>query len=163
MIHESSEWLVKQAGHDVAYYNYESLFTETLIEHTTDDRSDEGVTEKSVVGIDFFSGDVLRLVYLISSLYMCFLPFNGFKRLMGRYPIIFTYLSNAIRMLLTAIISLFVVLGRFYLHQSKLLQLSSSSMHQRKGTTRELETKSFYVSLTTTGTTLLQRKLSTKT
>jgi hypothetical protein len=88
--------------------NYESLFTETLFEHTTDDRSDEGVTEKSVVGIDFFSGDVLRLVYLISSLYMCFLPFNGFKRLMGRYPIIFTYLSNAIRMLLTAIISLIV-------------------------------------------------------
>ena len=112
MMHESSEWLVKQAGHDVAYYNYESLFTETLIEQTTDDQSDEGVTEKSVVGIDFFSGDVLRLVYLISSLYMCFLPFNGFKRLMGRYPIIFTYLSNAIRMLLTAIISLIVVLGR---------------------------------------------------
>ena len=92
--------------------NYESLFTEMLIEHTNEGQSDEGVTEKSVVGIDFFSGDVLRLVYLISSLYMCFLPFNGFKRLMGRYPIIYTYISNAIRMLLTAIISVIVVLGR---------------------------------------------------
>lgn len=92
--------------------NYESLFTEMLIEHTNEGQSDEEVREKSVVGIDFFSGDVLRLVYLISSLYMCFLPFNGFKRLMGRYPIIYTYLSNAIRMLLTAIISVIVVLGR---------------------------------------------------
>ena len=88
--------------------NYESLFADMVI----DGKRDKGEA-KTVVNIDFFSGDVLRLIYLISSLYLCYLPFNGFKRLMGRYPIIFKYLSNTIRMLLTAIISIIVVLGRF--------------------------------------------------
>eukprot|EP00573_Skeletonema_grethae_P000443 CAMPEP_0201687084 /NCGR_PEP_ID=MMETSP0578-20130828/1286_1 /ASSEMBLY_ACC=CAM_ASM_000663 /TAXON_ID=267565 /ORGANISM="Skeletonema grethea, Strain CCMP 1804" /LENGTH=582 /DNA_ID=CAMNT_0048171209 /DNA_START=125 /DNA_END=1876 /DNA_ORIENTATION=+ len=88
--------------------NYESLFAEVVVESKTD----EGDATTTNVTIDFFSGDVLRLIYLISSLYLCYVPFNGFKRLMGRFPIIFTYLSNTLRMILTAIISLIQVLGR---------------------------------------------------
>lgn len=88
--------------------NYESLFAEMVVES----ESDEGDTTTTNVCIDFFSGDVLRLIYLISSLYLCYVPLNGFKRLMGRFPIIFTYLSNTIRYILTAIIAIIQVLGR---------------------------------------------------
>jgi hypothetical protein len=85
--------------------NYESLFANTVIQHTSGGQSE--------VGIDFFSGKVTRLIYLISSLYLCFLPFNDFKRFMGRHPIVYTYLSNAIRMILNAIIVPIEALGRF--------------------------------------------------
>lgn len=82
--------------------NYESLFATMKV---VIGRNDEGAEEEnSLVNLDFFSGDVLRLIYLISSLYLCYLPLNGFKRLMGRNPIIFTYLSNIVRVLLTGII-----------------------------------------------------------
>jgi len=88
--------------------NYESLFAEMVVEG----ENDKGQAETTNVTIDFFSGEVLRLVYLISSLYLCYVPFNGFKRLMGRFPIIYSVLSNTIRMLLTAVISLIELLGR---------------------------------------------------
>jgi len=95
--------------------NYESLFAYTLIQHTSKGRSDKGEAETTEVGIDFFSGELKRLIYLISSLYLCFLPFNGFKSFMGRHPIVYTYLSNAIRMILTAIIALIEALGGRFL------------------------------------------------
>ena len=57
--------------------------------------------------IDFFSGNVDRLIFLASSLYLAYLPFNLFKKLMGRVPIIFTLLSNSIRILLIVVVFLF--------------------------------------------------------
>lgn len=83
--------------------NYQSLFAiddiPCKIKNGDNERS-----ENVPVNIDFFSGEVLRLIYLISSLYLCYLPLNGFKKFMGRRPIVFTYLSNTIRILLTGLV-----------------------------------------------------------
>ena len=54
---------------------------------------------KEVVFLDFFSGELERLLYLVSSLYLCFVPFNSLKGLMGRFPFLFTLLSNSFRIL----------------------------------------------------------------
>ena len=59
-----------------------------------------------VCNIDFFSGNIDRLVFLVSSLYLAYLPLNLFKKLMGRIPIIFTLLSNGIRILLNVVVFL---------------------------------------------------------
>mmetsp|Transcript_22377 Transcript_22377/g.33824 ORF Transcript_22377/g.33824 Transcript_22377/m.33824 type:complete len:581 (+) Transcript_22377:247-1989(+) len=85
--------------------NYESLFGTSIV------RFEDG-TEPAVINLDFFSGEFDRLIYLVSSLYLCYLPFNGFKRFMGRYPFIFTILSNSLRILLTVLIFIArIVLG----------------------------------------------------
>merc|ERR1712038_1639933 len=57
------------------------------------------------------NGQIDRLIFLVSSLYLAFLPFNGLKRLMGRFPILFTILSNTLRILLTIIVSILDVLN----------------------------------------------------
>jgi hypothetical protein len=85
--------------------NYQSLFSIEIIPGSTND-----VGDAHVVNIDYFSGELLRLVFLVSSLYLCFLPFNMFKRFMGRYPIVYTLLSNTIRVLLETILYIFDVL-----------------------------------------------------
>ena len=87
--------------------NYESLFAKMKMGDHINDEGDE-----VMVGIDFFSGEAKRLAYLISSLYLCFLPFNGFKRFMGKHPIVYTVLSNAIRLLLDAVIIFIETFGR---------------------------------------------------
>ena len=85
--------------------NYQSLFSTEIIPGSTN-----GVGDANVVNIDYFSGELLRLLFLISSLYLCFLPFNTFKRFMGRYPIVYTFLSNTIRVLLQTLLYIFTVL-----------------------------------------------------
>jgi len=79
--------------------NYESIFGTLLI---NPEEGDDG--KKSLVTLDFFSGDIERLLYLVSSLYICYLPFNSIKRLMNRFPFIFTILSNGLRILLKVLI-----------------------------------------------------------
>lgn len=83
--------------------NYESLFATTTVKV-----GDDG--DRSLCTFDFFSGELDRLVYLVSSLYLTYIPFNGLKRLMGRYPFLFTLLSNTIRVLLNAIVFISEVL-----------------------------------------------------
>jgi hypothetical protein len=41
------------------------------------------------------------LSYMASSLYLAYLPFDGLKRLMGRFPILFTWLSHFVRALIS--------------------------------------------------------------
>ena len=41
-----------------------------------------------------------RGIYIVSSLFLAFIPFNGLKRLMGRFPSLYTLLSNTIRTVL---------------------------------------------------------------
>ena len=91
--------------------NYESVFGEMVMDSEGESNSDPA--DATLVGIDFFSGEFTRLIYLISSLFLCFLPFNSFKRLMGRWPIIYTYLSNTLRMILTVLVIFIQFLGRF--------------------------------------------------
>jgi E3 ubiquitin-protein ligase DOA10 len=38
---------------------------------------------------------------MASSLYLAYLPFDGLKRLMGRFPILFTWLSHFVRALIS--------------------------------------------------------------
>ncbi|KAL7559022.1 hypothetical protein ACA910_016366 [Epithemia clementina (nom. ined.)] len=64
----------------------------------------ETVGDPVVINIDFFTGTLDRMSYLASSLYLAYLPFNGFKKFLGRNPRAFTVLSNAIRVLLSVII-----------------------------------------------------------
>jgi hypothetical protein len=89
--------------------NYQSLFA-TMVSHPNEE--DEGKKEDVVCTFDFFSGSADRLVYLASSLYLAFLPFNGFKRWMGEHPPAFTLLSNSVRVILRGLIFIIqVVLG----------------------------------------------------
>mmetsp|Transcript_21772 Transcript_21772/g.32271 ORF Transcript_21772/g.32271 Transcript_21772/m.32271 type:complete len:587 (-) Transcript_21772:125-1885(-) len=69
------------------------------------DAGNDARTDGEVVCFDFFTGDVERLAYLVSSLYLCYLPFNTAKRIMGRFPFLFTILSNFVRVLLTVVLS----------------------------------------------------------
>jgi hypothetical protein len=97
--------------------NYESLFSIEIIPGSQNDAG-----EADVVNIDYFSGELMRLMYLVSSLYLCFLPFNMFKRFMGRNPIVYTLLSNTIRVLLETLLYIFellllivdIILGRSF-------------------------------------------------
>ena len=105
--------------------NYESLFATVNFRHG--DKGGEYQT--ALVNFDFFTGDALRLVYLVSSLYLCFLPVNWFKRFMGRNPIVYTYLSNIIRVLLTGIIyiiDLFSKLPKLVFRKNKRYILTTS-------------------------------------
>lgn len=104
---------------------YESLFATENFRHG--DKGGEHQT--ALVCFDFFTGDFPRLVYIVSSLYLCFLPVNWFKRFMGRNPIVFTYLSNIIRVLLTGIIyiiDLFSKLAKLVFRKNKRYILTTS-------------------------------------
>lgn len=57
-----------------------------------------------MVTIDFFSGDLDRLIFLASSLYLAYIPLNVLKRLLAKYPFLFTILSNTIRVLFIALV-----------------------------------------------------------
>ncbi len=60
--------------------------------------------EREVCTLDFFSGELDRLAFLVSSLYLAYLPFNILKRLLSKYPYLFTLLSNTIRVGLEALL-----------------------------------------------------------
>ena len=77
---------------------YELLFAITNVDVGSNGKSDNG----EVVCFDFFSGDFGRLAFIISSLYLCYLPFNAGKRIMSRFPSLFTFISNLVRVLLPA-------------------------------------------------------------
>jgi hypothetical protein len=87
---------------------YEPVFTSSIIDTGTE--SNEKNPKKEVVFFDYFSGEVERLLFLASSLYLCYIPFNSLKRLMGKYPILFTFLSNSIRILLTVLVYFYKLL-----------------------------------------------------
>jgi len=88
--------------------NYESLFTISTLPRTTDGDGDgDGDDNYDVVNIDYFSGELQSLAYLISSLFLSFVPFNNIKRLWGRFPWMFTLLSNTIRIILFVILYVF--------------------------------------------------------
>ncbi len=70
------------------------LLNESIV--TTDDRV--------VCTFDFFSGEIDRLAFLVSSLYLAYIPFNSVKRLLARFPFLFTILSNTIRILLIVVV-----------------------------------------------------------
>lgn len=80
--------------------NYESLFATYEWKKPNVDSKEKDETDTVVCNFDFFSGKVDRLVFLASSLYLTYIPLNWFKRLMARFPVIFTILSNSIRVLL---------------------------------------------------------------
>ena len=88
---------------------YEPVFTSSIVDPGTQSNG-EG---SEVVFYDFFSGEVERLLFLVSSLYLCYIPFNSLKRIMGRFPIIFTFLSNTLRILLTALVFAYKLLQGF--------------------------------------------------
>jgi len=82
--------------------NYQSLFTVFTLPRKTDS---DGGENYDVVNIDYFSGDLQDLIYLASSLFLSLLiPVNFVKRLWGRYPWMFTLLSNTIRVILMVIL-----------------------------------------------------------
>jgi hypothetical protein len=66
-------------------------------------------TKNELVCIDFFTGDLLRLLHLAPSFFFCFLPLNFLKRIMGRFPILFVLLSNSGRVFLTILETLIYV------------------------------------------------------
>jgi len=66
----------------------------------------------SVVNLDFFTGSLGRLSYMASSLYLAYVPFNGLKRIMGRFPSLFTWLSNIVRILITVLAGVYTFLNR---------------------------------------------------
>ena len=91
---------------------YESMFAKTVIESDTEDQNDEKTqAEQTVVGIDFFSGQLTHLLFM-SNFYLAFLPFNFIKRLMAKYPIIYEVLSRSLRIIVTFFVILIQVLGR---------------------------------------------------
>jgi hypothetical protein len=53
------------------------------------------------------------LIYLVSSLYLAYLPFNRLKRLLSRFPYLFTILSNTIRVLLSVLVFVVEILIGF--------------------------------------------------
>jgi hypothetical protein len=83
--------------------NYESIFATSKI------KTGEG-DETGIVNIDFFSGELDRLIFLVSSLYLAFVPFNSLKRLMSTFPFLFTIISNVIRVTLVVLVFLLNVL-----------------------------------------------------
>jgi len=82
--------------------NYESIFAIASVPTKNGD-------DREFANFDFFSGQFDRLIFLASSLYLAFLPFNLLKRLMGRFPFLFTVLSNSLRVLLTVFVFIFEV------------------------------------------------------
>ncbi|GFH54983.1 choline dehydrogenase [Chaetoceros tenuissimus] len=102
---------------------YEPIFGSTLVTSNCG-QNDAGV--KGVVFLDFFTGSLENLSFMVSSLYLCFVPFNCLKRLFGRYPILFTFLSNSIRILLTVLVFVVDVLTFKFLNESNELKLTTS-------------------------------------
>ena len=65
-----------------------------------------GIDETEFVSIDFFSGELDRLIFLVSSLYLAYVPLNSLKRLMSTFPFLFTIISNVIRVTLEVLVFL---------------------------------------------------------
>lgn len=98
---------------------YEPVFTSSVID-TKSENNDERSSVKEVVFFDYFSGEIERLLFLASSLYLCYIPFNSLKRLMGRFPILFTFLSNSIRIILIVLVYIYKLLqGSFNVIRGK--------------------------------------------
>lgn len=99
--------------------NYESLFTVFPVrkepeKKNADDIYDDDAGDSSLVTLDFFSGDIQQLAFLLSSLFLSLvLPFNGFKLFMGRNPRVFTVLSNTIRIVLLNVF--YIIVGLNYI------------------------------------------------
>lgn len=103
---------------------YEPVFGSTVVDTSSFVQGDASV--KEVVFLDFFTGSLERLSFLVSSLYLCYVPFNSLKRLFGRFPLLFTFLSNSIRILLTALVFVVNVLTFKFLNESNELKLTTS-------------------------------------
>jgi hypothetical protein len=87
---------------------YEPVFTSSVVDPETENNVES--SKKEVVFFDYFSGEIERLIFLASSLYLCYIPLNSLKRLMGRYPILFTFLSNSLRVIFIVFVYIYKLL-----------------------------------------------------
>ncbi|MEM9149143.1 MAG: GMC family oxidoreductase N-terminal domain-containing protein, partial [Cyanobacteria bacterium P01_F01_bin.3] len=62
--------------------------------------SSEEAGQGTVFNLDFFSGNFERLWFIVAHLYLAFLLPNWLKKIVIRTPWLFTFISNAIRLLL---------------------------------------------------------------
>merc|ERR1712038_137274 len=70
---------------------YEAIFATTAVQ--TGKKGDE----REVCTFDFFSGELERLAFMATSLYLAYIPWNWLKRILGEKPELFTALSNFLR------------------------------------------------------------------
>ena len=87
---------------------YETVFAATTVD--TVPKGSDGDVVKELATFDFFSDKVERLLFLVSSLYLCYLPFNTIKEvIMVKFPFLFTLLSNTVRILLTVLVYVYKI------------------------------------------------------
>lgn len=125
---------------------YEPVFGTTVV-NTSDFGQQSENSVKEVVTLDFFTGSLERLSFLASSLYLCFIPFNSLKRLMARYPLLFTLLSNTIRVLLTVVVFVFDVITFKFLNESNELKITTSLIKFKAVREGQYETENNQITL----------------
>jgi len=86
---------------------YETVFAMTTVDTVT--KGGDGEVVKKLATFDFFTGEIERLFFLVSSLFLCYLPFNTVKAIMWRFPFLFTFLSNTVRILLTVLVYVYKI------------------------------------------------------
>lgn len=93
---------------------YEPLLGTMVVKPNTSNLAPTPSEEISVVNLDFFTGELDRLLYIISSLFLAYLPFNRIKRFLTRFPGIFSILCNSIRILLTGLFMVSNIISRLF-------------------------------------------------